>query len=118
MEGVRADPQTYDWGGGEWSLETSGKEDNMFSPFLKKPFEQAIEAGMIPARLNTIAGTWGAMHETGELTYMNLIHLDCDGTIQSLTALRSKDDVRPCWPSTRCGALRPAAKMRGLETSV
>ena len=83
MEGVRADPQTYkDWGGGgEWNIETSGKEDNMFSPFLKKPFEQAIEAGMIPARLNTIAGTWGAMHETGELTYMNLIHLDgCDGT--------------------------------------
>tara|TARA_B100000405_G_scaffold297368_1_gene253173 strand:- start:580 stop:1347 length:768 start_codon:yes stop_codon:yes gene_type:complete len=83
MDGVRADPQTYkDWGGGgEWNIETSGKEDNMFSPFLKKPFEQAIEAGMIPVRLNTIAGTWGAMHETGELTYMNLIHLDgCDGT--------------------------------------
>ena len=50
-------------------------------PFLKKPFDRAIEAGLIPAHLNTIAGTWGAMHDSGELTYMNLIHLDgCDGT--------------------------------------
>jgi len=53
----------------------------MFSPFLKKPFEKAIEDGLIPAHLNTIAGTWGAVHDSGELTYMNLIHMDnCDGT--------------------------------------
>ncbi|MEQ9694735.1 FAD-dependent oxidoreductase [Shimia sp. SDUM112013] len=83
IEGIKADPQTYaDWGGGgEWNIETSGKEDEMFSPFLHKPFAQAIKAGMIPAHLNTIAGTWGAAHDTGELTYMNLIHLaNCDGT--------------------------------------
>src|SRR5277367_5247846 len=83
LEGVRADPQTYrDWsGGGEWNIETSGKEDALYSPFLKKPFAKAIEAGLIPARLNTIAGTWGAIHDSGELTYMNLIHMDgCDGT--------------------------------------
>lgn len=83
MDGVRNDPQTYkDWGGGgEWNIETSGKEDDMFSPFLRKPFEQAIRDGLIPKHLNTIAGTWGAMHDSGELTYMNLIHLDgCDGT--------------------------------------
>lgn len=82
MAEVRADPQTYaDWSMGEWTVETSGKEDAMFSPFLKKPFEKAIEAGLIPAQLNTIAGTWGAVHDTGELTYMNLVHLaGCDGT--------------------------------------
>ena len=83
MAGIAADPQTYqDWGGGgEWNIETSGKEDAMFSPFLKKPFQQAIEDGLLPAHLTTIAGTWGAMHDTGELTYMNLVHLDgIDGT--------------------------------------
>lgn len=83
MDGIKADPQTYkDWGGGgEWNIETTGKEDEMFSPFLKKPFAQAIKDGLIPPHLNTIAGTWGAMHDTGELTYMNLIHMDnCDGT--------------------------------------
>ena len=82
LAGVRADPQTYkDWSTGEWEIETSGKEDAMFSPFLAKPFAQAIRDGVIPAHLNTIAGTWGAVHDTGELTYMNLIHLaECDGT--------------------------------------
>lgn len=89
MAGVRNDPQTYqDWSTGEWQIETSGKEDKMFSPFLGKPFAQAIRDGVIPAHLNTIAGTWGAMHDTGELTYMNLVHLaGCDGTDpDSLTA--------------------------------
>lgn len=53
----------------------------MFSPFLAKPFAQAIKDGVIPRHLNTIAGTWGAMHDSGELTYMNLVHLGgCDGT--------------------------------------
>lgn len=83
MAGVRADPQTYaDWSGNsEWSIETSGKEDAMFSPFLGKPFARAVADGVIPADLTTIGGTWGAAHDTGELTYMNLVHLDgVDGT--------------------------------------
>jgi hypothetical protein len=82
LAGVRADPQTYrDWSTGEWEIETSGKEDSMFSPFLAKPFAQAIRDGVIPKHLHTIAGTWGAVHDTGELTYMNLVHLaGCDGT--------------------------------------
>ncbi|HCQ64540.1 MAG TPA: pyridine nucleotide-disulfide oxidoreductase [Rhodobacteraceae bacterium] len=82
MEEVKANPHTYaDWSGGEWTVETDGKEDEMFSPFLKRPFEQARAAGLIPADLTTIAGTWGMVHDTGEMTYMNLVHLDgCDGT--------------------------------------
>lgn len=53
----------------------------MFSPFLKKPFEQAIADGLIPSHLTTIAGTWGAIHDSGELTYMNLVHIEgIDGT--------------------------------------
>lgn len=82
MAGVHADPQTYrDWSSGEWEVETDGKEDTMYSPFLGKPFEQAIRDGLIPAHLNTIGGTWGAVHDSGEMTYMNLIHLaGCDGT--------------------------------------
>jgi hypothetical protein len=82
MDDVRANPPTYsDWSSGEWTVETDGKEDEMFSPFLKKPFETARKAGVIPANLTTIAGTWGAVHDSGEMTYMNLVHLDnCDGT--------------------------------------
>jgi hypothetical protein len=56
-------------------VETDGKEGDMFSAFLKKPFASAIEECLIPNHLTTIAGTWGAVHDTGELTYMNLGHL-------------------------------------------
>jgi ribulose 1,5-bisphosphate synthetase/thiazole synthase len=83
IDQVKADPQTYkDWtGNGEWDIETSGKEDELFSPFMRKPFKQAVAAGLIPANLTTIAGTWGAISDQGDLTYLNLVHLpNCDGT--------------------------------------
>ena len=81
-EHVKADPQTYrDWAYGQWTVETTGKEDEMFSPFLRKPFEKAREAGLIPEHLDTIAGTWGALYDSGDLTYLNLVHLlGYDGT--------------------------------------
>ena len=66
IEHVKTNPQTYkDWESAEWSVETSGKEDDMFSPFLRKPFVQARESGLIPANLDTIAGTWGAIYDIG-----------------------------------------------------
>jgi ribulose 1,5-bisphosphate synthetase/thiazole synthase len=83
IEQVKADPQTYkDWAGnGEWDIETTGKEDKLFSPFLRKPFKQAVAAGVIPPNLTTIAGTWGAVSDQGDLTYLNLVHVpSCDGT--------------------------------------
>jgi hypothetical protein len=83
LEAVKADPQTYrDWAGNaEWEIETTGKEDEMFSPFLRKPFKQAVAAGLIPKNLITLAGTWGTISEQGDLTYLNLIHLaGVDGT--------------------------------------
>lgn len=83
LEQVKADPQRYrDWrGNGEWDIETTGKEDDMFSPFLRKPFRRAVQEGVIPANLSTIAGTWGSITEHGDLTYLNLIQLaNVDGT--------------------------------------
>lgn len=88
LAGVASDPQTYrDWEGSGWTIETSGKEDEMFSPFLRKPFAAAMEAGLIPSDLTTIGGTWGAISDQGDLTYLNLVHLDgIDGTdVESLT---------------------------------
>lgn len=83
LEQVKADPQTYkDWqGNGEWNITTTGKEDDLFSPFLRKPFKQAVAAGVIPASLSTIAGTWGTVSDQGDLTYLNLVHVpEIDGT--------------------------------------
>jgi hypothetical protein len=83
IDAVKADPQTYaDWSGnGEWDYETTGKEDKLFSPFLRKPFKKALEAGIIPPYLHTIAGTWGSVSNQGDLTYLNLVHIpEIDGT--------------------------------------
>ena len=83
IDAVKADPQTYaDWSGnGEWDYETTGKEDTLFSPFLRKPFKQALAAGVIPPSLQTIAGTWGTVTDQGDLTYLNLVHVPgIDGT--------------------------------------
>jgi hypothetical protein len=53
----------------------------MFSPFLRKPFKKALEAGLIPPYLHTIAGTWGSVTDQGDLTYLNLVHIpELDGT--------------------------------------
>jgi hypothetical protein len=82
LEAVKADPQTYrDWAGNaEWDIETTGKEDELFSPFLRKPFKRAVEAGLIPKNLITLAGTWGTVTDQGDLTYLNLVHITVDGT--------------------------------------
>jgi len=83
IDAVKADPQTYaDWSGNdEWDYETTGKEETLFSPFLRKPFKQALAAGIIPPSLHTIAGTWGTVTDQGDLTYLNLVHVpEIDGT--------------------------------------
>jgi ribulose 1,5-bisphosphate synthetase/thiazole synthase len=83
IDAVKADPQTYgDWSGNdEWDYETTGKEDKLFSPFLRKPFQKALDAGLIPPYLHTIAGTWGSVTDQGDLTYLNLVHVpQIDGT--------------------------------------
>ena len=82
IDAVKADPQTYgDWAGeGEWDITTDGKEDAMFSPFLRKPFKQALKAGLLPANLATMAGTWGTVSDQGDLTYLNMVHFTLDGT--------------------------------------
>ena len=48
IEDVKSDPHTYsDWFGPGWAMKTSGKEDELFSPYLKKPFKKAIKSGLI-----------------------------------------------------------------------
>ena len=62
-------------------METTGVEDAMFSRFLRKPIEQAMATGLISSNLNTLSDTWGALYQTGESTYLNLVHLaGYDGT--------------------------------------
>jgi hypothetical protein len=53
-------------------VETAGKEDQMFSPYLSVPFEHAKENGEIPEHME-IAGTWSRLTKAGEATYINVV---------------------------------------------
>jgi ribulose 1,5-bisphosphate synthetase/thiazole synthase len=125
MEQVKADPQTYkDWvGNGEWDITTTGKEDDMFSPFLRKPFKQAVAAGLIPASLTTIAGTWGTVSDQGDLTYLNIIHLPgIDGTDPNdLTAGEIEGRRQAIYAVEALGRFMPgceAAKLRNFGMTI
>ena len=48
LDYVAANPSSYkDWGL-KWDVEKGGKEDDLFSPYLEKPFDRARAAGVIP----------------------------------------------------------------------
>jgi ribulose 1,5-bisphosphate synthetase/thiazole synthase len=110
IDHVKAAPHTYaDWAYGQWTIETTGKEDQMFSPFLRKPFERARAEGLIPTNLDTISGTWGALYDAGDLTYLNLVHLlgydgtdpndlthgEMEGRRQAMLAVRALKEFQP-----------------------
>ncbi|HUB63223.1 MAG TPA: FAD-dependent oxidoreductase [Methylocella sp.] len=87
LDYVKANPKKYkDWGK-NWEMKTGGKEDELFSPYLEEPFDKAREKGIIPAGLKSIGGTWSAISEHGEATYLNMVHmLEYDGTdVRDLT---------------------------------
>ncbi len=80
LEYVKANPSTYgDWSK-NWKMKTTGKEDDLFSPYLIEPFNQAREDGMIPRDLTSIGGTWSTLTDAGEATNLNMIYMlgyDC-----------------------------------------
>lgn len=77
LEYVKSDPATYkNWSdSASWEIDTSGKEDDLFSPYLAKPFIQAREDGLIPPEITSIGGTWSTVTDFGEATYLNMIHM-------------------------------------------
>ena len=71
-------PATYNDWSRTWQQETTGKEDNLRSPYLDEEFVKAREQGIIPAtsRTEDIGGSWSAIRgETGEATNLNLAHV-------------------------------------------
>jgi ribulose 1,5-bisphosphate synthetase/thiazole synthase len=80
LEYVREHPATYrDWGQ-NWGIETSGKEDDLLTPYLEEPFARARKDGLIPEGLASIGGTFGMLSDAGEATYLNMIYMfghDC-----------------------------------------
>ncbi len=75
MEYIRANPSTYGSWSKNWSVETTGKEDHLFSPYLEKPFQLARLAGIIPNNIKSIGGTWSSITDAGEATNLNLVYM-------------------------------------------
>jgi len=84
---VAEHPKTFaDWGE-NWDIKTTGKEDDLFSPYLEEPFNQAREDGLIPAELTSVGGTWSRLTESGEAIGLNMVYMfGYDGTnVRDLT---------------------------------
>jgi hypothetical protein len=109
LEYVKENPSSYkDWGK-NWDIQKGGKEDDMFSPYLEKPFDRARDEGVIPAGLKSIGGTWSAISDSGEATYLNMIHLtgfdgtdawdlthaEIEGRYQALQAIKALNHFAP-----------------------
>ena len=106
---------TYKNWGLEWDVAKGGKEDELFSPYLERPFQDARKHGVIPAGMKSIGGTWSTITEDGQATYLNMIHLTgCDGTdvwdltkaeiegrAQSLQAIKALNHFAPGFEKAR-----------------
>ncbi|HSG24935.1 MAG TPA: FAD-dependent oxidoreductase [Anaerolineales bacterium] len=80
LEYVRTHPTKYaDWTN-NWNIETTGKEDHLFSPYLEEPFKRARQDGVIPENIKSIGGTWSSITDAGEATSLNMVYMvgyDC-----------------------------------------
>lgn len=80
LEHVKRNPRTYaDWskaGNPDWKQETTGKEDNLPSPWLDTEFDKAAADGVIDKDVGyNMSGSWSALSEAGEATNLNLVHM-------------------------------------------
>jgi ribulose 1,5-bisphosphate synthetase/thiazole synthase len=75
LEYVRENPSTYGHWGRNWEMETTGKEDHLFSTYLEEPFDRARRDGLIPENLVSIGGTWSTLTDAGEATSLNMIYM-------------------------------------------
>jgi hypothetical protein len=109
LDYVAENPTKYkDWGL-NWDTEKGGKEDELFSPYLEKPFARARAEGVIPPGLKSIGGTWSTINDAGEATYLNMIHLtgfdgtdvfdltraEIEGRYQALQAIKALNHFAP-----------------------
>ena len=73
-------PTYADWGG-YWDIETTGKEDKLFSPYFERPFVEAVREGLIPDDENvSLGGSWSSVTDEGEVTQLNVVFIgntDC-----------------------------------------
>ena len=120
---VKSTAPTY----ADWGVETTGKEDTLFSPYLSAPFQMAKEAGEMPEGVK-IAGTWGRISDQGDVTYLNVVYMPgYDATdIRDLTrgeiegrkqAMRAVDALKKYAPGFENATLRTFGSSLGIRES-
>lgn len=110
---VKSHPTTYK----DWAIETSGKEDTMFSPYLSAPFQLAKEAGEIPQDVE-IAGTWSRITEQGDATYLNIVYMQgYDSTdVHDLTRGEMEGRRQAMWAASALKKYTPGFEKATLRT--
>jgi len=122
-------PATYrDWSR-QWEQTTSGKEEDLKSPYLDQEFQAAVDDGVIPKEaLNSLGGSWSSLTPAGEATNLNLVHLaGVDPTsVKSLTkaemdgranVVHALNGLRHAVPGFENAKLRNLAMAVGIRDS-
>ncbi|HDQ14883.1 MAG TPA: FAD-dependent oxidoreductase, partial [Sediminispirochaeta sp.] len=74
LEYAAANPKKYaDWAT-EWTPATTGKEDELLTPYLGSEFEKARQMGVISEDVE-LGGTWSSISDAGEATNLNLVYM-------------------------------------------
>jgi len=112
LDHVKSDPATYK----DWAEETSGKEDQLFSPYLSEPFQRARQAGEIPKNV-PIEGTWSRLTEHGEATYLNMIYMNGFDTtrVEDLTRAEIEGRQQAIWAVAALKKYVPGFERAGLR---
>jgi hypothetical protein len=100
----------------DWAKETSGKEDELFSPYIAEPFIKARQAGEIPDHVK-IAGTWSTITEAGDATDLNVVYmLDIDPTdVWDLTRAEMEGRQQVLWAIAALKKYTPGFEKAGLR---
>lgn len=121
LQYVENNPRRYvDWSKGDWKQYTTGKENELKTPYLDTEFEKADAKGVISLKTAdehgvSFNGTWSSLSEAGEATNLNLVHLrrvdgtnvldltkaEMEGRRQTLNAIEALKSTLPGFENTK-----------------
>jgi hypothetical protein len=113
LEHVREHPASLK----DWAKETTGKEEDLFSPYLSEPFRKARAAGEIPENV-LMGGYWSSLTEAGEATYMNMVYMrNMDPTdVRDLTRAQIEGRQQAMWALAALKKYTPGFENAKLRT--
>ena len=101
----------------DWGDRSGDKESEVFSTFLKEPFEKARENGEIPEHVH-LESYWGNCTDAGEIPTMNAVHMPgIDSTeVQDLTRAEIQGRQWALWAMAALKKYTPGFEKARLRT--